>query len=64
MKNSISDRRERWQFTSAIGSCAMFLKGTASLRTNDLCTPEISAQLGRATEEVQKLARLIQARFK
>lgn len=64
MKPGISDRRERWRFTSAIGTCAMFIKGTGGLWQNKYTTPEISAQAAKAEAEVRKLALLIKDRFK
>jgi len=64
MKPGISDRRERWRFTSAIGTCTLFRKGLGGLDRNSLMTPEIAAQVIRATAEADKLAHLIKDRFK
>lgn len=64
MKKGIADRRERWRFTSAIGTCAMFIKGTGGLWRNEYTTKEIAEQAARAEAEVRKLAFMIQDRFK
>lgn len=64
MKPGTADRRERWRFTSAIGSCAMFIKGLGGLSTNRYLTPEIAAQAAKAEDEVRRLSYMIQDRFK
>ena len=59
----MKDRIARWQFTALIGNCSMFVKGSASREANPYMTPEIRAQLDLACREVEKLARLVKARF-
>lgn len=57
-------RMERWRFTSVLGACGMFLKGTAHLGGNKHVTREIVEQHERACLEVEKLSLLIKDRFK
>lgn len=64
MKPGISERRERWRFTSAIGTCTLFIKGLGGLWCNSHCTPEIANQADRAEAEVRKLAHMIKDSFK
>ncbi len=58
------ERLERWRFTSAIGTCALFIKGLNGLRDNKLLTGEIAAQADLACAEVKKLSSLLKDRFK
>ena len=63
-QKAFTERMTRWNFMGAIGTCGMFLKGTARLEDNKYTTPEIRFQYRKACDEVEKLSLLIKDRFK